>query len=111
MKRIRDATQIIGLLEDGDLASDLSNEIQHVLDKLRDAAGPKRAAKGSVTLKLNFEVEGVSTTIDADIASKTPKAKRSSSFFFVTDDGLSTEHPKQVQMFPEDAEKRSARNG
>jgi hypothetical protein len=106
VKRIRDATQIIGMLENGDLANDLSNEISHVLEKLRDAAGPKGKAKGSVSLKLTFAVEGVSTEIDADIASKVPKLTRARSFFFVTDDGLSTEHPKQMQMFPEDVTKR-----
>ena len=106
MKRIRDATQIIGMLEDGELSCDLSNEISFVLDKLRDAAGPKSKAKGYVTLKLNFAVEGVSTEIDAEISSKTPKAKRGRSFFFVTDDGLSTEHPKQLSIDLEDVSKR-----
>ena len=108
MKRIRDATQIINLLEDGELVCDLSNEISFVLDKLRDAAGPKSNAKGSVTLKLNFCVEGVSTEIDAEIASKTPKNKRGRSFFFVTEDGLSTEHPKQLSMGLEDVSKRKS---
>ena len=106
MKRIRDATTIIGMLEDGELAGDLSNEISRLLDALRDAAGPKSKAKGSLTLKLNFAVEGVSTEIDAEISTKVPKSKRGRSFFFVTDDGLSTEHPKQTSMFPEDASRR-----
>ncbi len=106
MKGIRDANTIIGLLEDGDLAADLSTEIQKVFQALRDQAGPKTSAKGSVTLTMNFEVEGVSMEVDASITSKIPKPKRGKSFFFVTDDGLSTEHPKQANMFPEDVSRR-----
>jgi hypothetical protein len=106
MKRIRDAAQIISMLEDGQLVCDLSNEISHVLDTLRDVAGPKSKAKGSVTLTLNLSVEGVSAEIEAAIASKTPKVKRQRSFYFVTDEGLSTEHPKQLSMGLEDVSKR-----
>lgn len=106
MKGIRDANTIIGLLEDGDLVADYSKEIAAVLAKLRELGSPKKAVKGSVTLTLSFVVEGVSTEIDAKITSKTPEPERSRSFFFVTDDGLSTEHPRQIQMFPEDADKR-----
>jgi hypothetical protein len=100
--KIRDATQLIALLEDGDLAHDLSEEIRSLLEKLRDAAGPKSKAKGSITLTLNFAVEGVTTEIDTEISTRAPKAKRGRSFYFVADDGLSTDHPKQ-QQFPFEA--------
>ena len=106
--KIRDATQLLAMLEDGELAQDLSTEVNELLAKLRDAAGPKTKAKGSVTLKLNFTVEGVATEIDTEIVVKAPKSKRGKSFYFVTDDGLSTDHPRQIQMFPEAAEKRFA---
>lgn len=99
MKKIRDATQIIGMLERGDVAQALSVEIEKALVALQDAAGPKSKAKGSVTLKLNLEVLGQSVEIEADITSKVPKPKRGRSFYFVTQDGaLSTEHPQQLDM-------------
>lgn len=108
MKGIKDATTILGLLEDGDLNADFSAEITKVLEVLRDRAGPKQSAKGSVTLTLTFEVEGVQTEIDAKITSKTPDAPRGKSFFFITDAGLSTEHPRQINMFPEDASRKAS---
>ena len=104
MKNIRDAVTMLGMLEDGSLSRDLSGEINQVLAKLRDLAGNKGKAKGRVTLSLDFEVEGSSTVINAAIASKTPATKRSSSFFFVTEDGLSTEHPRQLSFLEEQQE-------
>jgi len=109
MKNIRDATTMIGMLEDGQLSRDMSVEVNQVIGKLRDLAGNKGKAKGRVTLTLDFEVEGSSTVINAAIASKTPASKRSSSFFFVNDEGLSTEHPRQTTLFEdEQAAKRAS---
>ncbi len=102
MKRIRDAQTIIGALEDGDLAGDLSREITDTLKILKEQCGnrPKAKAKGKVILTLDLEVEGNSATITPEIASKRPKPIRGSSFYWVLDDGaLSTEHPQQINMF------------
>ncbi len=111
MKRIRDAQTIIGSLEHGEAAAELSKEITETLAKLKDLAGnrPKNKVKGSVTLKIDIEVEAGTATITADISSKRPKPLRGSSFFWVLDDGsLSTEHPQQTDMFsgPRDAAER-----
>jgi len=102
MKRIRDAATIIGMLEGGEVASAFGTETTETLAKLKELAGdrPKAKVKGSVTLKLNLEVEGGAVTITCDIDSKRPKPVRGSSFYWVMDDGsLSTEHPQQTDMF------------
>jgi len=103
MKRIRDAQTIIGMLEGGELAQALSGDITETLTKLRalsDAQGHKAKIKGKVVLTLDFEVEAGSVTVLAGIDTKVPKAPRSSSFYWVTEDGaLSTEHPQQTDMF------------
>jgi hypothetical protein len=102
MKRIRDAQTIIGALEGGEAAAELSKEITETLAALKELGGgrPKAKIKGKVTLTLDIEVEGNSATITADIASKRPKPVRGSSFYWVLDDGsLSTEHPQQMNMF------------
>ncbi len=114
MKRIRDAQTIIGMLEGGDLAAQLSRDISETLAKLKDLGeimGRKAKIKGKVTLALDFEMEGGAVTVTAGIETKTPKAPRGSSFYWVTDDGsLSTEHPQQTDMFggPRDAERRTS---
>lgn len=102
MKRIRDATTIIGALEDGALASDLSHKITGALVHLKEQCGnrPKAKAKGKVVLTIDLEVEGSSATITANVEQKLPKAPRASTFYWVLDDGsLSTEHPQQLNMF------------
>jgi hypothetical protein len=102
MKRIRDAQTIIGALDGGDAAAELSRHITETLAALKEhtAGRPKVKAKGKVSLVLSIAVEGSSATIDVEIDSKRPRPVRGSSFFWVLDDGsLTTEHPTQVDMF------------
>lgn len=102
MKRIRDSQTVIGSLEHGETAAELTRMITKTLAELKELAGnrPKNKVKGSVTLKINMEVEAGTATITADIDAKTPKPVRGSSFYWVLDDGsLSTEHPQQQDMF------------
>lgn len=107
MKQVRQYTDIIARIERGDAAHDLTMEIAKVLESLRDAAGPKSKAKGSVTLKLEFAVEGQVVEIAADISSKMPKLKRARTVMFLTADGqLSDEHPDQPDMFPREVAKK-----
>lgn len=110
MKRIRDAQTIIGSLEGGETAAELSTTITETLAYLRDHCGgrPKAKAKGKVTLTIDIEVEGNNAVLTAEIAVKKPKRTRSSSFFWVLEDGsLSTEHPSQADMFASPREVRS----
>lgn len=109
MSKIRQASDIIAMVERGDLNADLSAEISRVLKKLQDLAPPKGKVKGRVSLTMSFTVEGRTVEIDAAIDSKTPKATRGRSFYFLTPDAeLSTEHPQQDDMFSGPREVRSA---
>lgn len=102
MKPIRDAQTIIGILERGDLAASLSEEISGTLAEMKDRSdqAPKEKVKGEISLKLKLTMEMGTVTIVGELASKRPKAPRGSSFFWVTDDGdLTTEHPHQHDMF------------
>lgn len=102
MKRIRDAQTIVGMLEGGELNAALSSEITETPSKLKTMSeeNHRKTFKGSVTLKIGFEMEAGAVTISADIDAKTPKQPRARSFYWVTDDGsLSTEHPQQTDMF------------
>ncbi|KQU79839.1 hypothetical protein ASD00_36150 [Ensifer sp. Root31] len=102
MKKIRDFSQIIGLLENGQLNPALSGEVSETLNKLYDMSEGSQGAtfKGSTTLKLSFTVKDGMATIAADFSSITPKRPRKNSVFWVVEDGaLSTEHPRQHDMF------------
>lgn len=103
MKTIRDASMIIGLLENGELNPAFSSEISETMQKLSEMSedAPSRTIKGSVSLKLDFEVKDGMVTINSKLESKTPKRPRKSSVFWVLDGGaLSTEHPRQHDLFP-----------
>lgn len=102
MKRIRDAQTILGTLDHGEVMAELSREITETIADLNEQTGgrPKAKTKGSVTLKLNIVVENGTATIEPQIESKRPKPALGSSFFWTLDDGsLTTEHPKQTDMF------------
>jgi len=102
MKKIRDASMIIGMLENGQLNPAFSAEIGTTLEKLSAMSedNPMATFKGAVTLKLGLSVKDGMVTISADMESKTPKLPRKNSVFWVVEDGaLSTEHPRQHDMF------------
>ena len=97
--RVNDAPVLLGLLEDGDLARDLSAEIKSAIQKTREAVGHKQSGSCSVTLKLSFKIDGDSVDIKTAIDSSVPKAPRGNSVFFLTRDGdISTQHPKQMGL-------------
>jgi len=100
-KPLSQASDIVAVVEDGELNHDLSAEIQKVLSELQDLApaSGKGKVRGSVTLKIDFTVSGKTVEVDTTFASKVPKRPRSTSIYFVTPDAkLSTEHPQQESM-------------
>lgn len=102
MALIRDPGQLIGALEHGQLHTDLAETIHDTISKLQAITGdnPKASAKGYVSLKLDFKVADGRIEFDTDLSSKTPKLPRRSTVFFLTEDGeISTEHPRQRDMF------------
>lgn len=107
MKGIKDASIIIGMLEGGKLAVDLSSKVEETIKTLQDRAGYAGTAKGSVTLTLNLVVEGRMIDVDAALTSKTPPEARRKSVFFIGEDGLATEDPQQLRI--EDAILRQSR--
>jgi hypothetical protein len=101
VSKIRNTTQMLGLIGDGDLLAELDEKMVALNTTLvaQTAGRKKTKAKGSITLKLDFVVEDGTVTITPDIAVKEPKPARSTGFFWVRPDGtLSTEHPSQTRM-------------
>lgn len=101
-RKIKDATTVIGMLERGQVAADLSTVLTDTLRILKEQSDqrPKAKIKGKVALTLNIVVEEGAVQIEAAIENKVPKPVRSTSFYWVTEDGaLSTEHPQQADMF------------
>lgn len=100
MSILRDVTHLFAYLEGGELKPEIESKLKDTLDALADAAGPKGKAKGSVTIKINFVLEGQTVEVKGEVSNKVPKVERPRSFLFYTSQGLSTEHPRQLNMFP-----------
>lgn len=101
MSRIRNTTQMLGLIGDGELLGELDDKMVALNATLLAATQGRRKtkAKGSITLKLDFVVEDGTLTITPDIQVKEPKPARANGFFWLREDGsLSTEHPAQTRM-------------
>lgn len=101
MKIIREPQALISLLENGEFADAYRRELTETIAALNETAGPRGKATGHVTLKLEIKVENGMAQITPALSSKRPKEGHGSSLLWITDDGeLSTEHPRQHDMFP-----------
>lgn len=100
--KLREATQIIGMLENGKFNADLSDDIAKTLATLLEMSEQSEGHtfKGKTTIVLNFAVKDGATIIGAKFDSTTPERPRRNTMLFNLDDGtLSTEHPRQTDMF------------
>lgn len=101
--KVKSGTVLLGLLEDGQLAKDFQEEIQTAITKTRDAVGGRASGSCSITLKLSLKIDGDGVEIASEISSNVPKPRRERTFLFVDKDGaVQTEHPRQINMFPEE---------
>jgi len=102
MKKISEWTTVMKLMENGKFAPEFSDFIKTTINELHTQSEEMDGAKikGSVTLKLNFEIADNSLKISTAMDSKVPKRPRRPSHFFVIQGGeVSTEHPQQHDMF------------
>jgi hypothetical protein len=79
---------------------EVSGELQKLVQALRDEAmGSGNVEKGSLTVKLDFAIEGELMMINYDVKRKDPKAKRARAVAFHTTDGaLLPEDPRQGNL-------------
>lgn len=94
-------------VQDGDAARSVNVKLHELLDAIRNTAG-----KGTLTLKMTIEpsklamgggVQMVSTSVE--VAIKKPELGIGESLFYITEDGLSRNDPRQDEMFKYDEEK------
>jgi hypothetical protein len=89
----------LATLEKGETLDAFQDAINTTLIQLQRRAERGKAAKGSVTLTLHFEVTGDDFRTVPEIAAKTPKESRRATLLFLTEDGVpSTEHPAQPSL-------------
>jgi hypothetical protein len=88
-------------IDDGELHEELSTTLQELTEKLTEhAERTESTAKGSITITLSLAAKANGTvSVEADVKTKEPKAKRPGSVFWVTDgNNLSSENPRQTRL-------------
>jgi len=107
MAKLKSIDEVLVNLEDGDLVRELSAELQKAAAYLKEHAadrGKGGKAKGSITLKINLEVQGSSLTFESDYDVKLPKKPRASTTLFVSNKGeVMTGHPRQESFLDGDS--------
>lgn len=92
---------ILQQVQDGDLHTELSVEMQRLVGELHTFANKyQRTAKGKITLSLGFDVSpNGSVHIIGDVKVAVPKRPRAATTFFRTPgNNLSVEHPLQTKL-------------
>lgn len=102
--------EVIALIERGDFQAEASVQMQALLQRLGELAGPKGKAKGTLMLTLNFEVDGRNVAIVGETKTKAPKDVRARTFYFVTAQGGLSQEPETGDLFtgPREVGNRSA---
>ena len=107
MAKLKSIDEVLANLEDGDLARELSTELQKAACYLKEYAaerGKGGKASGKLVLALGIDVQGSSITFNAAYEVKLPKKPRASTSLFVSNKGeVLTGHPRQESMFDGDA--------
>ncbi len=92
---------LVQQIDDGMLHAELSEVVQEISGELsKHAINTGGVAKGSITLTLNLSAKANGTvSVEADVKTKRPKAKRPGSVFWLTaGDNLSPENPRQTKL-------------
>ncbi len=94
------ALSMLDTMEEGRFRVTLDETLEEfikALHKHQQNSGPK--AKGRITINLNAVYDGTHVIVEGQVETKLPKPVRGASIFFRTNDnGLSTQHPKQLVL-------------
>ncbi|RXF72083.1 hypothetical protein [Hansschlegelia zhihuaiae] len=105
---IHNLLQLLGLIERGDFAHACNEHLTKSLQTLSDQ--PKGEGKATITITLEIVSKKGLTNVTPKIASKLPEGQSfGSTPFWIVEDGLSTQHPNQLDML-EPREVRPARS-
>lgn len=99
--KIRDLATMLGFVDRGNVIREANQKFAEALSTLNDlsAESPKEKIKGKVTLEVDIVVLNGVATVSAGVKVKVPEPPRGNSMFWLTEDGLSLEHPQQLDIF------------
>ncbi|MFC3674696.1 hypothetical protein [Ferrovibrio xuzhouensis] len=104
--------QFIGVVEDGQLLADLTNELQKLIGDMQNhQINVGGVPKGDITVKFGFKLENGVVEVTGNYSITAPKRVGGRSLFWVTADNLLTgRNPKQTDMFRDVSGQREVRS-
>jgi hypothetical protein len=91
---------MIAAQEDGKLHADLTSEVREIVQTLKllaEASGGTYSA--ALSLNLSFKLDGGAIEVKAETKKTMPKARRSRTIYWATDDNsLTRKNPAQIDM-------------
>lgn len=97
-RMIRSFAEMLGLISGGDFRAHVDRQLQEALIALEES--PNDKCKAEITVKIVLEYELGRVDIKPECKVKLPEsAKFIKTPFWVIDGELSTQHPKQIDMF------------
>lgn len=93
--RLRTFTDTLASLERGDIVDELNNAMLEIIRTLQE----RGKGKAALTLTVSFDADGERIDIDCDVKTHLPKKTRRRTPFWIADGALSTQHPRQTDMF------------
>ena len=94
---IRRFTEVVALVENGELEIGCNQAVAQIFESLEDAA---EGTKASLTLKLDFVLKnGIVEFGSEEPTLKLPKRKYRKAIGWLHEGALSLQHPKQLSMF------------
>lgn len=97
---VRSVHRLLEIHDDGDELARINDSLGKAMDEMsgRHSDGEKAKAKLTITLDLETHAKGVTVAVSHEL--KMPKRPAAKSEFFVTDDNqLTTQNPRQREMF------------
>jgi hypothetical protein len=97
---VRSVHRLLEIHDDGDELARINEDLSKAMDEMstRHQDGEKAKAKLTITLDLETHAKGVTVAVSHEL--KLPKRPPAKSEFFVTEDNqLTTQNPRQREMF------------
>lgn len=101
--RLRTFISALAGIERGNAVSELDDAMIEIIRTFHEVGN----GKASVTLTVNFISDGELIELDFDVKTRLPKKTRRRTPFWLAEGALSTEHPRQTDMFVVDGDKRN----
>jgi hypothetical protein len=93
-QEFRNFVDIIGDLDDGRVVEEMTHQLREVVRAVRTSQ-----KKGSVTLKIDIELDGRQFVVNASVKPTIPTPAAGMTIFFANDDGeLRKDDPKQIPL-------------